>query len=79
VTHAAELRSPKATETFYEVPIGARRKAVTRLRRRDPRLGYLGEWHVHPSDVAPSPVDTETIARKEGRRTRRYARAAAGN
>jgi hypothetical protein len=63
VTHAAELRSPKATGTFYEVPIGARRKAVTRLRRRDPRLGYLGEWHVHPADLAPSSVDTETIAR----------------
>ena len=32
---------------------------------------------IHPT--WPSPVDTETIARKEGRRTRRYARAAAGN
>jgi hypothetical protein len=63
VTHAAELRSPDATGTFYEVPVGARRKAVTRLRRRDPRLGYLGEWHVHPADVAPSPIDTETITR----------------
>jgi hypothetical protein len=63
VTHAVELRSPKATGTFYEVPPGARRKAIARLRRRDPRLGYLGEWHVHPADAAPSPVDTETIAR----------------
>jgi len=63
VTDAVELRSAKATGTFYEVPVGARRKAVTRLRRRDPRLGYLGEWHAHPADVTPSPVDTETIAR----------------
>lgn len=63
VTHAVELRSAKATGTSYQVPAGARRKAVTRLCRRDPRLGYLGEWHVHPDDVAASPVDTETIAR----------------
>jgi hypothetical protein len=63
VTHAAELRSAKATGTFYEVPAGARRKAVARFRRRDARLGYLGEWHVHPADFAPSPVDTETITR----------------
>lgn len=63
VTDAVELRSAKATGTFYEVPAGARRKAVARLRRRDPRIGYLGEWHVHPADAAPSLVDTETIAR----------------
>jgi hypothetical protein len=62
VTHAVELRSPKATGTFYEVPAGARRKAIARLRRRDPRLGYVGEWHAHPADVPPSPVDMETIA-----------------
>ena len=49
VTHAVELRSPKATSTFYEVPAGARLKAIARLRRRDARLGYLGEWHVHPA------------------------------
>lgn len=63
VTHALELRSPKATSTFYEVPAGARRKAVARLRRRDPRIGYLGEWHVHPADVGPSAIDAETILR----------------
>jgi hypothetical protein len=63
VTHIVELRSRKATGTFYEVPAGMRRKAILRLRERDQRLGYLGEWHVHPADVEPSPVDTETIAR----------------
>jgi hypothetical protein len=63
VTDAVELRSAKASGTFYEVPAGARRKAVARLRRRDPRLGYLGEWHVHPADLEPSTVDTKTIAR----------------
>jgi hypothetical protein len=61
VTHAVELRSRNATGTFYEVPAGARRPAIARLRRRDARLGYVGEWHVHPADVEPSAVDKETI------------------
>jgi Prokaryotic homologs of the JAB domain len=63
VTQAVELRSAKATGTSYEVPAGARRKAIARLRRDDARLGYLGEWHVHPADVEPSAVDTATITR----------------
>lgn len=63
VTEAVELRSSKATGTFYEVPAGARRKAVEKLRRRDTRLGYLGEWHVHPADLPPSPTDASTLVR----------------
>jgi hypothetical protein len=63
ITHAIELRSKKATGTFYEVPAGARRRAIARLRRQDPRLGYLGEWHVHPADVEPSSVDAATMSR----------------
>jgi hypothetical protein len=63
ITHAVELRSRKATGTFYEVPAGARRNAIARLRRQDPRIGYLGEWHVHPADVEPSSVDAETMSR----------------
>ena len=63
VTHAVEIRSAKATGTSYEVPPGARRKAIARLRRQDLRLGYLGEWHVHPANVEPSTVDTTTIRR----------------
>jgi Prokaryotic homologs of the JAB domain len=63
VTHAVELRSAKATGSSYELPAGARRKAIARLRRDDPRLGYVGEWHVHPADVEPSTVDNATIRR----------------
>jgi proteasome lid subunit RPN8/RPN11 len=63
VAHAVELPSPKATGAFYEVPAGSRRTAVKKLRRQDSRLGYLGEWHVHPADVPPSPTDTATIER----------------
>jgi hypothetical protein len=63
ITHAVELPSKKATGSFYEVPAGARRKAIARLRRQDRRLGYLGEWHVHPADVEPSSTDTDTMSR----------------
>jgi hypothetical protein len=63
VTQAVELPSSRSTATFYEVPAGARRKAVEKLRRQDPRLGYLGEWHVHPADLAPSTTDVSTMTR----------------
>jgi hypothetical protein len=66
ITDAVELPSPKATGSFYEVPSGGRRQAVAKLRRRDPRLGYLGEWHVHPGDVPPSPTDASTLVRLAG-------------
>jgi integrative and conjugative element protein (TIGR02256 family) len=62
ITNAIELPSSKSTATSFEVPARSRRKAVERLRLRDARLGYLGEWHVHPADVPPSPTDTSTLA-----------------
>jgi proteasome lid subunit RPN8/RPN11 len=62
ITNAVELPSSKSTGTFYEVPAGSRQKAVEQLRRRDSRLGYLGEWHVHPADVPPSSTDVSTLS-----------------
>jgi len=61
ITNAVELPSAKSSGTFYEVPAGARRRAVKRLRRHDPRLGYLGEWHAHPADIPPSAIDAATL------------------
>jgi len=29
----------------------------------DSRLGYLGDWHTHPMDVAASGVDRRTVRR----------------
>jgi len=46
----------------YEVPRGATSPAVDAARARDPRLGYLGDWHSHPADVGPSDEDFRTLA-----------------
>jgi proteasome lid subunit RPN8/RPN11 len=62
VTHAVEVRSRKSGPGHYELPAGARERVVTRLRRRDPRLGYLGDWHSHPADLDPSRTDADSMA-----------------
>lgn len=62
VTRAVTVSSRRATPVYYEIPAGARRRAVRSSRRDDPRLGYLGDWHSHPADIAPSGKDRETMA-----------------
>lgn len=62
VTRAVTVPSRRATPVYYEIPAGARRQAVRRSRRDDPRLGYLGDWHSHPADIGPSGKDRETMA-----------------
>lgn len=61
VTHAVEVPSRKSDRNHYELPAGARRRVVMRLRKSDSRLGYLGDWHSHPVNVGPSPTDIESI------------------
>lgn len=63
ITAAAEIPAGHSDSSYYELPKGARRRAVARFRRDDIRIGYLGEWHSHPDDVGPSGVDTEAMAR----------------
>lgn len=62
VTKAVEVRSPEAGPTHYEMPAGARGRTVRRLRKKDHRLGYLGDWHSHPIDLNPSCTDSRSIA-----------------
>lgn len=62
VTHAVEVWSRKRTPNQYELPLGARRRVVERLRRSNALLGYLGDWHSHTDDIEPSPKDTDSIA-----------------
>jgi proteasome lid subunit RPN8/RPN11 len=62
VTHAVEVPSPKSGPVYYELPAGARQRTVLRLRRGDPRLGYLGDWHSHPADIDPSRTDASSVA-----------------
>lgn len=61
VTDVFEITDDNATEDRYRVPEGAARTAVTSARERDARLGYLGEWHSHPSGEGPSPLDVAAM------------------
>jgi integrative and conjugative element protein (TIGR02256 family) len=63
ITQAVEIPSTDRGRNHYRLPAGTTRAAVDRARDADPRLGYLGEWHSHPSDVAPSPTDRATMRR----------------
>ena len=61
ITHAIEVRSRRRGRAHYELPAGARQRVVAKLRQSDSRLGYIGDWHSHPVDVAPSPTDIDSI------------------
>lgn len=63
ITHAVEIASQDRGRSHYRLPAGATSPAVDRARQQDPRLGYLGEWHSHPTDVGPSPTDRATMRR----------------
>lgn len=62
IVDASEIPDPAATPKSYHLASGKTVEAVETARRRDPRLGYLGEWHSHPSVGDPSPLDTATMA-----------------
>ncbi len=61
ITHALEIPGASAGATHYVLPGGVTRPLVRRVRRVDKRLGYLGEWHVHPANVGPSGTDRDTL------------------
>jgi integrative and conjugative element protein (TIGR02256 family) len=63
ITHAIEIPSTDRGRSHYRLPAGTTTAAVARARETDPRLGYLGEWHSHPSDVGPSSTDRATMRR----------------
>lgn len=62
VTHAEEIPSGSRGPAHYTVPQGVTCQVVDRLRASDGRVGYLGEWHVHPVNCGPSPTDFSTLA-----------------
>lgn len=63
VTEAVELPAERPTISGYVVPAGQTTLAVDAARASDHRLGYVGEWHSHPSDQPASPTDTSTMLR----------------
>lgn len=61
ITHALEIPGASVGAAHYLLPGGVTRPIVRCVRRVDTRLGYLGEWHVHPADIGPSGTDRETL------------------
>lgn len=61
ITHVKTVSPRRGRPSFYTLPEGKREQAIRSLRRLDPRIGYLGDWHSHPVDVGPSCTDCESI------------------
>jgi proteasome lid subunit RPN8/RPN11 len=61
VAQAIEVPAEVPSAQRYDVPAGATSKAVEHVRKLDDRLGYLGEWHSHPSDQPASSTDQATM------------------
>jgi hypothetical protein len=61
IAEVIEITDPDATARCYTIPEGRVNDAVSEAQARDPRLGYLGEWHSHPSGAGPSPLDLATM------------------
>jgi integrative and conjugative element protein (TIGR02256 family) len=64
VTHVVEVASAAGPRpSYYEFPPATRAKVIQLLRKSDSRVGYLGEWHSHPTDAGPSSTDIESVRR----------------
>jgi proteasome lid subunit RPN8/RPN11 len=63
ITQAIEIHSHDRGRRHYRLPYDRTHEAVHTARKADPRVGYLGEWHSHPADVGPSPIDRATMRR----------------
>lgn len=57
VVSAAHVPSADQSSSRYTVPEGATTPLIDVARDRDPRIGYLGEWHSHPHGGGPSSQD----------------------
>lgn len=61
IARAVELPPHDPSPTGYVLPAGATHQAIDNARLLDARLGYLGEWHSHPTDQPASAKDRSTM------------------
>lgn len=61
ITEAVELQPSQPSTRRYDLPEGRTTAAVDAARAGDPRVGYLGEWHSHPTDQPASATDHATM------------------
>ena len=62
VSEVVEIVDGDATPTTYHLSEGATPDVVAAARARDSRLGYIGDWHSHPSGAGPSALDVAAMA-----------------
>ncbi|HKY14068.1 MAG TPA: ThiF family adenylyltransferase [Microthrixaceae bacterium] len=61
VVEAVEFRPETPSPHVYRVPDGVTQSAVDAARSLDERVGYVGEWHSHPTDQPASATDVATM------------------
>lgn len=61
IVTAAEHTDPDASPCTFGVPAGETERIVADARIGNERLGYLGDWHSHPSGADPSDLDEATM------------------
>jgi integrative and conjugative element protein (TIGR02256 family) len=61
VTGVVEIASKDRGRHHYRIPGGTTQPAVLKARNSDCRVGYLGDWHSHPSDAPPSSLDLASL------------------
>ena len=63
VVTAIEIPPALPARTGFLIPAGKTTSTVETATEADSRVGYLGEWHSHPTDQGPSPIDRATMLR----------------
>src|SRR5215204_2821413 len=65
IKHAIEVPDPEATATSWRRVEATAQRALDHALRRlaHPWLGYVGDWHSHPSPCQPSTTDIAAIVR----------------
>lgn len=69
ITSVVEVPPGSPQASTYHMSSEARPRAVAQERVKDPRVGYLGDWHSHPADVGASATDAAalmSLARSRG-------------
>lgn len=61
ITEAIRVDAQDPTPSRFIVEAGRTREVVEDAAATDSRLGYLGEWHNHPTDQGPSSTDRTTM------------------
>jgi hypothetical protein len=63
VTSAIEVTAGTRGPSSFWLPRGVTRSVIDAARSSDERIGYVGEWHVHPLNQGPSGRDAASLKR----------------